>query len=103
MSFNEVPGNDDSSWGLARRLEFVDFIKKFVDNPDPSNNELQVVDGLSLKFGTKPYGDALLARLINMYNENGFNIAVPTTDNKTLEQFMVETFIYTDSDDDVVF
>jgi hypothetical protein len=35
MSFNEVPGNDDNSGGLARRLEFVDFIKKYVDNPDP--------------------------------------------------------------------
>jgi hypothetical protein len=97
MSFNEVPGNDDHSGGLARRLKIVDFIKKYVDNPESENNELQVVDGLlDLSFATKPYGAAFLAYLMVVYNEHGFNITVPASikeaskkyieDNKTFDR-----------------
>ena len=40
MMFNEVPGCDDSSDGMARRLKFIDFLKVYNQKSDATKNEM---------------------------------------------------------------
>jgi len=114
MMFNEVPGCDDSSGGMARRLEFIAYLKKYVKNPNAQNkHELQIDNTLTPKFDSSAYGAAFLAYLIGVFNFNGFNIQVLACvkdastkyiqDNIGIDEFIAETFYRTSDENDIVY
>jgi phage/plasmid-associated DNA primase len=114
MMFNEVPGCDDSSGGMARRLEFIDYFKKYVENPNAQNrHELQIDNTLTAKFDSSAYGAAFIAYLIGVFNSTGFKIQVPASvknasteyiqDNSGIDEFIAEAFDRTDDVNDTVY
>ena len=98
-SFNEVPGVDDSSDGIKRRLLLTRFVKKAVDNPNPKlPHEIKLDNTIRNKFGSKEYGAIFLAYLIETFNKFGFTFPTPkevelSTDDYNRENDLVGAFI----------
>jgi P4 family phage/plasmid primase-like protien len=112
LCFNEVPGVDDPSGAIDRRLDMIHHPFKFVESPKQAH-EKQIDTGLHEKFSSKEYGACFLASLIiNMYNEHGFNFQAPPevkaaakefiAENDYIGQFIDENFERTENPDDKV-
>ena len=109
--FNEVPGADEKSSGLERRLDLVDYNQKYVYAP-LKTNERKLVKRLYKEFESEIYGAAVLAYLIKTFDAKGFDFVTPTaiTDssqqyirqNNVIMEFMEEAFDQTDVETDVV-
>jgi len=99
MSFNEVPGVDDSSDGIKRRLRLTRFVKKAVENPNQKLfHEIKLDNTIHNKFGSKEYGAIVIAYLIETFNALGFNFPTPkevklSTDNYNRKNDLVGAFI----------
>lgn len=66
----DVKSNDDGTW---RRIRVVDFMSKFVENPDEDNKfQFKMDKNLKLKFDTWKTG--LMAMLIDIYNKTDGNV-----------------------------
>ena len=99
--FNEVPGVDDSSGGIARRLDMIHYPFKFEDNPKLAH-EKKKDESLHEKFKSKEYGACFLGMMIKRFNEVGSNFETPEKvkvaakeyigENDVLGQFMKERF-----------
>ena len=76
LCFNEIPGVDDSSGGIARRHVLVNFLFKFVDELFLAN-EKKLDDSLHTKFARKDYGARLLKHFIDLFAENGLDFQTP--------------------------
>jgi phage/plasmid-associated DNA primase len=111
MCFNEVPGVDDSSDGIARRLNLVQFLKKAVHNPT-SANHIKRDDSLPGKFDSKVYGACFLSWLIEIHLQHGFSFQTPECvklasteyigENDVLGQFLSEEYDVTNVNNDKV-
>ena len=75
--FNEVPGADEKSSGLERRLDLVDYNQKYVYAP-LKTNERKLVKRLYKEFESEIYGAAVLAYLIKTFDAKGFDFVTPT-------------------------
>jgi P4 family phage/plasmid primase-like protien len=101
LCFNEIPGVDDSSGGIERRLRLLRFRNKFMENPTALGHR-RIDTTLQAKFCSKKYGAAFLAYLIRTFNEYGFAFETPASvrndaksyvrDNNLLEEFMKTFF-----------
>jgi putative DNA primase/helicase len=76
MYFNEIPGIEDSSDGIARRFNLINFLKKAVHNPT-SDNHIKRDDTLPGKFDSKAYGACFISWLIEIYLQHGFASETP--------------------------
>ena len=111
LCFNEVPGVDDSSGGIARRLEMVRFSFKFVDRP-AQTHEKKINTDLQEKFSSIKFGACFLGILIRRFQDNGFQFARPDCvsreaadylcENDVLGEFLEATFIQTEDLSDKV-
>jgi putative DNA primase/helicase len=73
LCFNEIPGVDDSSRGIERRLDLIKHPYKFVDNPIRAH-EKAVDKSLQAKFSSKEYGVAFNGFLIITLTTTGLNL-----------------------------
>ena len=76
MCFNEIPGNDDNSNGMGRRVEVVRYPYSFVTSPSRTF-ERQKDKSLHEKFSNQAYGAAFLSALIDTFNVHGFKFDTP--------------------------
>jgi hypothetical protein len=54
MMFNEVPGCDDNTDGVERRLDLINFTKKYVLVVEPENDNHRLLDkSLQAFFSTE--------------------------------------------------
>jgi putative DNA primase/helicase len=112
MMFNEVPGIEDTSGGIERRLDMIHFGNKFVESPRRPN-EKQIDKTLQKKFQSKEYGACFLKMLIDRFLTHGFNFEIPDKvqqdaksylgDNDVLGPFMESLYEETDNEDDYVY
>jgi P4 family phage/plasmid primase-like protien len=89
LCFNEIPGVEDSSGAIARRLRVVRFKNKFVDKPVMEHHRLIDPD-LQAKFSSQKYGAAFLALLIRTFNEDGFNFPIPASVTREATDYLGE-------------
>eukprot|EP00873_Tetraselmis_striata_P021731 jgi/Tetstr1/441995/TSEL_003145.t1 len=89
LCFNEIPGVDDSSGGIERRLDLIRYPFKFVDSPSLPH-EKQVDRSLQKKFSSKVFGAAFLSSLIKIYNETGFAFDPPESVRQEARDFLGE-------------
>jgi phage/plasmid-associated DNA primase len=99
--FNEIPGVDDSSRGIERRLRLLRFKNKFMETPTMEFHR-PIDTTMQAKFCSKMHGAAFLAYLIRTFNEHGFAFETPTSvisdaksyvgDNNILGEFMKTYF-----------
>lgn len=111
LCFNEIPGVDDSSGGIERRLDLIRHPFKFVDNPTRPH-EKAVDRSLQNKFSSSSYGAAFLGALIKIHIEYGFEFETPESvkqeakeylgENDVLGQFLQEYFEETSEYSDYV-
>eukprot|EP00873_Tetraselmis_striata_P020412 jgi/Tetstr1/440676/TSEL_028985.t1 len=111
LCFNGIPGVDDSSGGIERRLDLIRHPYKFVDNPSLPH-EKKVDRSLQNKFSAKEYVAAFLGSLSNIYNEYGFDFPTPDSvkqeakddlgENALIGQFLQEYFEETSEYSDYV-
>jgi len=113
MSFNEVPGCDDNTDGIERRLKLIKFTRKYVVVLDPGNdNHRPLIKGLQTDFKTAEYGAAFLGFLIDIFNTHQFEFEPPLQvteaskdyikQNNVLVTFIEEAFDETGDKDDTV-
>jgi phage/plasmid-associated DNA primase len=110
LCFNEIPGVDDSSGGIERRLRLLRFKNKFMETPTMEFHR-PIDTTVQAKFCSKMYGAAFLAYLIRTFNEHGFAFETPTSvrddaknyvgDDNILGEFM-ETYFEVASDGNFV-
>ena len=84
MMFGDVPGCDDSSGGMARSLEFIDYLKVYNENPDAKKNEMLINNDLLGLFDSAPYAATFFAYLIDKFKATGFKIHVPIQSNSEI-------------------
>eukprot|EP00873_Tetraselmis_striata_P027955 jgi/Tetstr1/448219/TSEL_035507.t1 len=89
LCFNEIPGVDDSSGGIERRLDLIRHPYKFVDTPSLPH-ERPVDRSLQHKFSSKEFGASFLGSLINIYNEHGFDFPIPESVIQEAKDFLGE-------------
>eukprot|EP00873_Tetraselmis_striata_P009643 jgi/Tetstr1/429907/TSEL_019772.t1 len=89
LCFNEIPGVDDSSGGIERRLDLIRHPYKFVDNPTLAHEKL-VGRTLQSKFSSKEYGAAFLGALIIIHNEHGFDFETPASVKQEAREYLGE-------------
>eukprot|EP00873_Tetraselmis_striata_P039780 jgi/Tetstr1/460044/TSEL_005364.t1 len=89
LCFNEIPGVDDSSGGIERRLDLIRYPFKFVDSPSLPH-EKQVDRSLQKKFSSKVFGAAFLSSLIKIFNDTGFAFDPPESVKQEARDFLGE-------------
>jgi hypothetical protein len=78
MVSNEVPGCDDNTDGVERRLDLIDFVRNNVPAVDSKyRNQDPIIKGLQEDFNTEEYEAAFLDYIIKTFNNNGFKIETP--------------------------
>ena len=111
MLFNEVPGNDDDSNGMARRIDIIKYLFSFVTSPKRLYEKLRN-ENLQERFSSQLYGAAFLSTLIVIFNETGFDFETPDQvkqdsaeyilENDKLGEFMITHFEETDNYSDKI-
>jgi len=99
---NELPRLAGNDGGVARRIEVVDFVSKFTDNPRPSaNNPHQYIADLQLSEKLKQWNMLFMIKLLNYYNiydKEGTNApasvttatSVYITENDIIQKWIME-------------
>jgi phage/plasmid-associated DNA primase len=62
MMFNEVLGCDDNKYGVERRVDLINFTKKYILVVNPENGKHRLLDNsLQASFSIKEYGAAFMS------------------------------------------
>jgi phage/plasmid-associated DNA primase len=111
MCFNEIPGVEDSSDGIARRFNLIQILKKAVHSLTSSNHSKRD-DSLPGNFSRKVYGACFLAWLIEIYLQHGVAFQLPECvklafkeyieENDVLGQFLTDEYDVTNVDRDKI-
>ena len=111
LCFNEVPGFDDASGGMERRLDMINYPFKFVDNPQLAH-EKKIDTKLAGILSSKECGACFLAILIKRFNERWFAFETPevvkiaskefANENDVIGQFLEARFVRTSNSNDKI-
>ncbi len=109
MACNKIPSVSDVDGGTIRRLKIIEFLSRFVDNPDP-NNPYEFMIDRELKQRLENYKCAFMNILINYYEKyklEGLNppesvmsvIRKYERDNNIIKDFVTEKIVKGNSKD----
>lgn len=107
----EIPSTDDGTW---RRLRVIDFVSKFVDNPNEKKKYEYKID-IRMKEKIKEWGPVFLSFLINIYmneyltnslkepNEVMLSTNKYKANNDVIQEFYSKKLIITNDKTDIIY